>query len=265
MSPIAIVIIHRQNPEKIITALMPHMPIVLSYDTPTIEEWKNAEDIAKQYPSVKITRFDRAESGFFAGANRNNGLLFAIKNYSDISHYFFFDGDRVPDELDVSYIENLLNQYAADCCLFTCKDGDKRAIARTELDYGIVDTGCMVSDFYSCGFVLSDKACKQILNINNGLLFHSEFNGIWGEEDKFLGIQLDNLGFKTIFSHKPLLGGKPLTNADLVTDYGISLQRRITLMQKYGYPMRPFDKYERLTFVNNIPISIYIGESSENN
>ena len=257
MNSVAIVILHHQDPSNMIVAIQSYFPIILSYDTPTDEEWKQA--ISLQSDNIKITRFDRNVEGFFAGANRNNGLLAAMKNYPKATHFFFFDGDRVPKDLDTNYIDELLQKYNADCCLFICENNDPRAIARTYKLHGLVDTGSMVSDFYSCGFVISKKACDRILSINNGYLFRPEFNGIWGEEDKFLGIQLDNEKFTTIFSSKPKLGGKPLTNADFVKDYSISLQRRIDLMRKFGYELRPFDKYIRLKIENNIPISVYIG------
>lgn len=259
MEPVAIIILKQQDPTNMIETLKQKMPLVFSYDTPTKEEWNKAFSFSTE--NIIFTKFERTESGFFAGANRNNGLKVAMEKFPNATHYFFFDGDRVPDNLDVKYIEQLLLSYDADCCLFTCEDGDNRAIRRTDIPHGMVDTGCMVSDFYSCGFIISRKACEKILNINNGNLFHPNFNGIWGEEDKFLGIQLDNLGFKTIFSNKPRLGGKPLTNADFVKNYNISLQRRINLMMQYGYPLRPFDKYERLTFINGKQVSIYIGDS----
>ena len=260
MTPVAIVITRNQNPESMVAALAPRMPIVISYDTPPKDEWAAAEKLAARFPSVGITRFDRSVPGFFAGANRNAGLNAARIFHPQATHYFFFDGDRVPDPFAYQYIDYLLRDYKADCCLFTCKEGDTRAIRRTDRIHGIVDTGCMVSAFYSCGFVLSRVACAKVMEANNGALFHPAFNGIWGEEDKFLGIQLDNLGFKTIFCASPRLGGKALTDAEQVPGYEISLQRRINLMQKYGYPLRPFDKYVRLVYENGAPASVYVGE-----
>lgn len=260
MTPVAIIITRHQNPDPMVAALAPHLPVVISYDTPTPEEWADAEKLDASSLAVSITRFDRSVPGFFAGANRNAGLAAARKLYPQATHYFFFDGDRVPDVFDYFYIDRLLRDYNADCCLFTCKEGDTRPIRRAGQIHGVVDTGCMVSAFYSCGFVLSRTACEKVMAANDGALFHPAFNGIWGEEDKFLGIQLDNLGFKTIFSASPRLGGKALTDAQLVANYEISLQRRISLMQKYGYPLRPFDKYARLTYENGRPIAVYIGE-----
>ncbi len=231
-----IVIINKdQAPMDIPSVFFNESAVVVSYDAETCPE----------IPGAKSTALGAHPPGFYAGANRNHGLATSYHTYGKSGHVLFLDGDRVPDRYDPLLIAKTLAKYNADALLFTCHT-DPRAIARANVLDGLVDTGCLVSEFFSCGFVLSDKAIEAVIKENGGFLFHPAFDGHWGEEDKFLGIQLHNLGFKTCFTNAIKLGGGPLGEPRMHPDYRISLQTRINLMLENHYPMRHIDAYAHL-------------------
>lgn len=230
-----VVIINRDQPAMPLSALPGEDRIVISYDA----------EHAPNVPGAYTTALGSHPPGFYAGANRNHGLLASYAKFGRSGHVLFLDGDRVPDNYSRECILGTLKKYGADALLLTCKD-DPRSIAHTAKMDGPVDAGCLVSEFFSCGFVLTDRAIEKVMAVNNGHLFDPAFNGHWGEEDKYLGIQLHNLGYRTCFTAHIKLGGGPLGGTIGRPDYGISLQTRINLMAANKYPIRHKDRYAHL-------------------
>lgn len=196
-------------------------------------------------PGAHVTFLENHPGGFHAGANRDNGLTASYTRYGMSGHVLFLDGDRIPYGYDPQIILRTLHKYGADALLLTCID-DNRSIAATPYMDGPVDAGCLVSEFYSCGFVLTDDAIRKVRALNGGRLFHPAFDGHWGEEDKYLGIQLHHLGLRTCFTRRIRLGGGPLGTPELHPDYAISLRTRINLMIENHYTMRNNEMYAHL-------------------
>lgn len=230
-----IVIINKDQPPMSLAAFPSKDRITVSFDA----------EAPIEIPGVYTTALGAHAPGFYAGANRNHGLAASYTQFGKSGHVLFLDGDRTPDHYSESIITDTLKKYDADALLLTCKT-DPRSIAKSPLLDGPVDAGCLVSEFFSCGFVLTDRAIEGVCAENNGALFHPAFNGYWGEEDKYLGIQLENLGFKTCFTNAIRLGGGPLGDTIAREGYGISLQTRINLMRSKDYPMRNNDLYAHL-------------------
>lgn len=228
----------------------PGANITISFDGPC----------APCIPGAHAVALPQHPPGFYAGANRNYGLRSSYLKYGKTGYVLFLDGDRVPLGYSPAIIHDTLARYQADALLLTCLN-DNRAIAQSPLSDGPVDAGCLVSEFYSCGIVLTDGAISAIMELNGGELFHPAFNGHWGEEDKYLGIQLDALGFKTCFTNRIKLGGGTLGGMESHPDYGISLQTRMDLMRRNGYPIRNEDRYARLEKdTSGHIVKVYIGE-----
>lgn len=226
--------------------------VTISFDGPSVPS----------IPGIHTVTLPPHPAGFYAGANRNYGLRASYLKYGKTGYVLFLDGDRAPLGYSPAIIHDTLARYQADALLLTCLN-DSRAIARSPVPDGPVDAGCLVSEFYSCGVVLTDAAISAIMELNRGELFHPAFNGHWGEEDKYLGIQLDALGYKTCFTNRIKLGGGPLGGIESHPDYGVSLQTRVDLMRRNGYPIRNEDRYAHLENDSSGQIiKVYIGDTT---
>ena len=194
-------------------------------------------------PCIYCTSLPAHPEGFYAGANRDNGLMASYKKFGRTGHVLFLDGDRTPKGFNSKDIIECMSRLSVDALLFTCECGDTRSIATTSEYEGPVDTGSLLSEFYSCGFVLTDNAIEKVRKVNGGRLFHPIFDGTWGEEDKYLGIQLDALGLRTGFTHAVRLGGDRPGNDQDHPEFVQSLQKRVDLMAKNGYAFRHWNAH----------------------
>jgi hypothetical protein len=127
----------------------------------------------------------RAVKGFAAGACRDLGL-----SEMGVDDTFFFDGDRIPHGLTLKLVETALNTYDS-------------ALMRVERDYRTCfddyfkphpHFGKLMNNFFSAALLLRDTLINRIQERQNSHLFHPEFNGAWGEEDRFLGDMVHAVG-----------------------------------------------------------------------
>ena len=150
---------------------------------------------------------NREGDGFLAGKCRDLG---AAGIDDDI---LFLDGDKIPMGDIVKDIENLKSKY--DCICY----GLEPEYENSELRYfmhnidsdGILPFQSENKQFaygcYSCGIWLSKEAIHKLRELNNGRIFHSAFDGTWGDEDNFVGDELYYSGFRIGYStHVRLIG-----------------------------------------------------------
>lgn len=241
----AVIISKNQNPTQLIRHLRGACNVTISFDG----------DACCAPPNAHVVFLPPHPPGFYAGANRDNGLVSSYAKFGRSGYVLFLDGDRIPYGFDSANVSVCMQRLGVDALLFTCLNGDERSIATTTEHEGVVDTGSMLSEFYSCGFILTDTAIEKIRALNNGRLFHSIFDGTWGEEDKYLGIQLDALGFRTGFTHSVRLGGNPPGNDLAHPEFAISLQKRFDLMAQNGYPLRPWNTHTYMDAHGNFKYS----------
>lgn len=140
-------------------------------------------------------------TGFLAGYCRDLGA----KEFDD--DILFLDGDKIPDitEKQLSYVSTI----GFECVLLGLGLNDFRKFMTCGEgripDYSI----CSINnEVYSCGIYLSKRAISEVKKLNNGRIFNSEFDGNWGEEDRYLGDQLSYLNIPIGYTSKITLSNK---------------------------------------------------------
>lgn len=183
--------------------------------------------------------YNETGTGFLAGKCRDIGA--AYFNYA--GDILFLDGDKVPVG-DLSIIPEI----GADCVMLGVGKNDHREFMRQEnvtkeynWDEGF-DYNNPLNFVYSCGIYLSQKAIKIMREINGGRIFHPVFDGIWGDEDRWIG---DVLGYNKIpifYTTKVVLEGTITSTRDdpmseKAQNLHINMLNRIHLRQeKLGLP-----------------------------
>lgn len=170
--------------------------------------------------------------GFLAGRMRDMGAeLFPDEDI------LFLDGDKIPQGDIVADIERLKDKY--DCITYGIdpeledryvrshmKEIDSDGILPSHLNNSLLTCGC-----YSCGMWLSAEAIKKLKELNDGRIFHSMFDGNWGDEDNFLGDQLKYLGMRVGYStHVRLSGEFSKFEGERVLIYAKSLEKRLNFL-----------------------------------
>lgn len=148
----------------------------------------------------------RSSSNFFAGYCRNVGIDAAINDGADI--VTMIDGDCLPQQ-------NLLLNHTEQCKykipILSCgkrrehKYGwkDRRECDSGIINYGLFRKNTIINDsellkqciiVWSCNIAINIDAINRIKKFNEmyygrSEVFCSDFNGEWGGEDSFLGIQ----------------------------------------------------------------------------
>lgn len=140
--------------------------------------------------------------GFLAGRMRDLGLLVAdSKGFGD-EDVLFLDGDKVPSG-DLSELERM----PADCVLLGTGATDPREWMHGT---GEVERHLLAdiwNGFYSCGLFIRRHAIEKVRQLNGGRLFHPAFDGMYGEEDRYLGDCLCVLGMKVWHTDRITLAG----------------------------------------------------------
>lgn len=124
--------------------------------------------------------------GFQAGRMRDIGLTYVRSNFADCSGILFIDGDRIPQE-------DLLPFCVGDCTLFSVVDDMRGEVPDRLCDCTEWCKDFKNSPFMSPALYLSMDCINAVLE--DGRLFASCFDGIWGEEDRDLGDRIVNSGF----------------------------------------------------------------------
>lgn len=168
--------------------------------------------------------------GFLAGRMRDLGA----DGVDD--DFLFLDGDKVPHGDILADINRLRDKY--DCICYgvsgSLETSPYREFMRVDGADGFLpksNEGIQLTfGCYSCGMWISNDAVAGLRKLNGGRIFHPAFDGYWGDEDNFVGDELNHLGFKIGYStHARLagsLGGLTAKNAD---DFGRNFVTRIKL------------------------------------
>lgn len=136
--------------------------------------------------------------GHLAGMMRDIGA--AHLGYD--SDILFLDGDKVPSG-DIDILPNL----GFDCVLMGVKN-DRRGFGDGLIPWLV--KGDYIDPYngvYSCGMWLSKKAIDVLRGECNGRIFSAEFDGHWGEEDRYAGDLLAKHGLSIGYTTKIILSG----------------------------------------------------------
>lgn len=186
----------------------------------------------------KQTNLYLPDSVFMAGYARDIG---AERIDDDI---LFLDQDKVPTENPENKINELKDKY--DCIIFYLKENDPRLL-HTKWE-GIKPTRYIIepekehdyipwttyaeprNGVYTAGIWLSKKVLPEIRELNQGRIFNSNFDGNWGEEDRFLGDELAILGYRIGYIRDIRLQYSGVSNSmDKMDEFSINFGKRLQL------------------------------------
>lgn len=194
-----VVISHNQAPsiplmKTFMDTNFPGVPVVTVLDRCTDDSQAAADACGMPYV------VNRDGQGFLAGRMRDLGLQVSGMGYDTL----FLDGDRVPGpSFNHSAVRKALGTY--DMTIMPIAEGEYRPwFGKTDLvpnpNYGLYG-----NDVYTCGIVLRASAIRALTDHQGGLLFVKDFDGQFGEEDRYLGDVAYHLGLTC--------GGFPLSMA----------------------------------------------------
>jgi hypothetical protein len=187
----------------------------------------------------KQTNLDLPNHIFMAGYARDIG---AAGIDDDI---LFLDQDKVPTENPENKINELKDKY--DCIIFYLQNKDPRLLhSRFDENHNLVHYIIEPEkehDFipwttyaeprngvYTAGIWLSKKVLPEIRELNQGRIFNSNFDGNWGEEDRFLGDELAILGYRIGYIRDIRLQYSGVSNSmDKMDEFSINFSKRLQL------------------------------------
>lgn len=178
-----------------------------------------------EFPSNCTKIINPIGEGFLAGFARDLGA----KHFKE-GGILFLDGDKVPQG-DLNYLEEFITINSYDAVLLGSENDKRSWINESEGDYfysqEIFDNPH--NQFYSCGLYLSRRAINAVYELNEGRIFHSIFDGKWGEEDRFLGDQLVYLGMKIGYTSKIKLSGQLSDYTQRIDDLSFNFINRLKM------------------------------------
>jgi hypothetical protein len=136
----------------------------------------NSVEILKKKNELFVENKDG--EGFLAGKMRDLGL-----SYFGLRNTLFLDGDRVPVNFSIDIIQKALELY--DICLISIEN-DCRHKFKSEFILNPVFKS-FHNDVFSCGFCIRQQMIEKVISLQKGRLFNKEFDGVYGEEDRYLG------------------------------------------------------------------------------
>jgi hypothetical protein len=155
-------------------------------------------------------------TGFLAGFSRDLGL-----KTIGIENTLFLDGDRILNNFKISDLEFAID--IADICLIKVETDFRKNFTKTFIINP--EFGKYHNDVFSCGFTIRKEMIEKVLKIQNNRLFHKNFDGNFGEEDRFLGDMIFHLGGTCwLFPENSYLSGDFSKVQD---QYKYKLQRKI--------------------------------------
>lgn len=185
----------------------------------------NSEEICKKnsYKYIK----NQQGFGFLAGFARQMGVDF----FGTGEPIFFLDGDKIPNG-DLQKIENLLKD-GFDCVLLGVKDDPRKYEKNIEL---VHDKTNPHNGVYSCGIVLSPRLmglCSE--TSSKGRVWHEDFDGRWGEEDRWIGDVAIFNDLKICFSDDVVLSGVIGGMEGHEDDFVVNTMKRLELRKRLGF------------------------------
>lgn len=165
--------------------------------------------------------------GFMAGHARQLGI-----DYFGVDEYILFlDGDKIPHG-NLSIIEDYI-EMGVDCVLFGVSD-DPRGYPKNEILK--MDKNNPHNGVYSCGILLSPRAMRICQSTSNlGRVWHEDFDGRWGDEDRWIGDILIYNDMSIMYSDKIILDGSIGGMSLHIEDFMVNTMKRMNLRKKIGY------------------------------
>ena len=190
--------------------------IYLMLDRPSSSEIEEITDAFKDLDGVRIllnTTIPKLREGsdvadpFLAGFCRDIAVKQAWRDGHDI--FIFIDGDCIPQSKLVECHVKVLDSKYPVISQGRRREKQYQWKDRREVDAGVVQYGIFRTPGYllsspdllrsaqftwSCNLGINRNAIALVMKLNNEYyqrveLFNSDFNGAWGGEDSFLGIQ----------------------------------------------------------------------------
>jgi len=143
-------------------------------------------DDSAQLLSGETVVTNKEGRGFLAGKMRDIGLDEVLKG--DYDEVVFLDGDRIPQNIS----DNIINEEMqnSDCIIF------HRDLPEIDEQYfKLLNVPRIVTQVYSAGLCVKTKFLKMIRSkCPSKRCFNPVFDGEWGFEDYFFGLELFLLG-----------------------------------------------------------------------
>lgn len=139
----------------------------------------NSIDMARIAGFSPVLNFEGV--GFLAGRMRDKGLA-----ASGMHDTIFLDGDRIPS-MQFGYQEACKALAKYDLTLLPIKEGEFREWFQDECFVDNKHYGEWGNDFFTCGLIARKSALESLTKSQDGLLFVKDFDGQFGEEDRYLG------------------------------------------------------------------------------
>lgn len=125
--------------------------------------------------------------GFLAGRMRDLGLAYVMSIDPYAKGVLFVDGDRIPQDDLYPYCQG-------DAVLFSVAQDPRGHVPGSLCDCTEWCRDYMESPFMTPALYLSMSCIRAVLE--NGRLFASCFDGVWGEEDRDLGDRIVHAGYQ---------------------------------------------------------------------
>lgn len=120
-----------------------------------------------------------------------------------------------------------------DCVLLGTESDERKCERNTILTF---DKRNPHNYVYSCGIVLSSKLmnmCSEFSCV--GRVWHEDFDGCWGEEDRWIGDVAIYNDMEIVFSDVVVLSGKIGGMSGKEDQLGKNILKRLALRRKLGY------------------------------
>jgi hypothetical protein len=143
----------------------------------------NSADILKKLDKKFIE--NKEGEGFLAGKARDLGLSFL-----GVNNTLFLDGDRIPVNFSIDLVNKSIEFY--DVCLVSVEKD-----FRKNFSFDFVPNPNFSkenNDVFSCGICIRKEMIERITKLQGGRLFNIAFDGVFGEEDRFLGSVVNYFG-----------------------------------------------------------------------
>ncbi len=196
--------------------------LYICLDRPTVTEKKKTEEAMKAYNGeYRVLSMDNlpdymgnpntyeGETWFLAGFRRNQAIDIAIKENPELKGFVFIDGDCIPENGLVEEHGKYLKKSLPMICIGRRREDkhggkDQRELARPLEPYRFFafDTQVLTESYlfesssvvWSCNVSFNRRSINALKIFNKKYygrdeVFSSEFNGTWGGEDTFLGLE----------------------------------------------------------------------------
>lgn len=200
--------------------------IVFSFDRagvlPDVHKAQATRQYKVHFIRSEVPEVAHRNEGSFAGATRNTAISYLDDNGIDYDMLVMIDGDCIPQP---ELVEGHYQACSLDIPVLSCGKRrekpygwhDRRETIKELKNINIFRKDVIVNDFslmksslisWGCNLAMNKRAVQLVRKLNNdyfneNTLYNSMFNGGWGGEDTFMGMQA---WVTKVFIHVPCLG-----------------------------------------------------------